>query len=176
MAESGFVVFVPEAERLVNALRLKHDESARLGVPAHITVLFPFMEPTTISSGVAQTCARAIASHRSFPFRLGSVGRFPATAYLEPKPAAQFIALTQALFKAFPKFPPFRGEFASVIPHLTVAHGSAVEAELVVATLKEHLAAVREVSSVCSSVVLMENSSGIWKPMHVFPLAPAPGT
>jgi hypothetical protein len=176
VAESGFVVLVPEAEALVGALRYRYDESARQGVPAHITVLLPFMEPSTISARVVQECARALGEHRAFGFQLRSVGRFPATSYLEPEPAAPFVGLTRSLSRAYPAFPPFRGEFASVIPHLTVAHGHCAEAESASTELANALALSEPVVSICDSVVLLENSSGQWKPMHVFPLAPSPGT
>ena len=176
MAESGFVVFVPEAEALVGNLRLQYDESARMGVPAHITLLFPFMEPSLITPEVAQESASVFAAHSTFSFVLGSVGRFPATAYLEPEPSAPFVAITTALARAFPAFPPFRGEFSSIVPHLTVAHGSAAEAESAAVAVAAGLRSFGAVSSVCASVVLMENSSGHWRPMHVFPLAPARGT
>ena len=176
MAESGLVVFVPEAEALVGSLRLQHDESARLGVPAHVTVLFPFMEPALVTSAVLQECASVLASHRAFEFELRTVGRFPATAYLEPEPSRPFIAITRALERAFPAFPAFGGEFPDVVPHLTVAHGNAADAESVASGLAASLHMHGPVRSVCASVVLMENSSGRWRPMHVFPLAPAPGT
>jgi hypothetical protein len=37
MAQTAFIVRVPEAERHVGDLRDRFDPSARLGVPAHIT-------------------------------------------------------------------------------------------------------------------------------------------
>jgi 2'-5' RNA ligase len=171
VGESGLVVLVPEAESLVGVLRLRHDESARLGVPAHITVLFPFMEPSFISAEITRTCAQIVAAHAAFSFKLVSVGRFPATAFLAPHPSEPFIALTEAFARAFPAFAPFRGEFSSIVPHLTVAHGSVAAAEVVAGALAEALAATEPVSAVCSSVALMENSSGRWSTTHVFPLA-----
>jgi hypothetical protein len=42
MAESAFAVSVPEAERYVGALRDRFDPTAKLGAPAHITLLYPF--------------------------------------------------------------------------------------------------------------------------------------
>jgi 2'-5' RNA ligase len=175
VGQSALVVLVPAAESLVGALRLRHDESARLGVPAHITVLFPFMEPSLISVAITRTCAQVVAAHVAFSFKLVSVGRFPATAFLEPYPAQPFIALTEAFARAFPAFPPFGGKFSSIVPHLTVAHGSVVAAELVAGVLAEELAAIEPVSAVCSSVALMENSLGYWSTAHVFPLASEPG-
>ena len=106
-----------------------------------------------------------------FEFSLARVARFPATAYLEPEPAAPFIALTESLFREFPQFAPFGGEFPTIIPHLTVAHGSAVEAEIAESELVSSLALHGPITSFCSSLVLMENSSGTWRQMHVFAFA-----
>jgi hypothetical protein len=42
---SAVVVPVPEAEPRVGALRTALDPSAALGVPAHVTILYPFVAP-----------------------------------------------------------------------------------------------------------------------------------
>lgn len=166
---------MPEAEALVGALRRRYDESARLGAPAHITVLFPFMPPAEVSPAVVAELGRLFSASRPFRFRLGSVGRFPMTAYLEPQPAERFIALTESLVRAYPAFPPFGGEFSSIVPHLTVAHGSAPEAEAAARAAAAALASAGPVEAECRSVVLVENSSGRWKRMHEFPFAAQPG-
>ena len=173
MAESGFIVRVSEAEPLVRALRERYNESARLGVPAHITVLFPFMPPERIDSPVLERIRRVVGGVQSFEFSLSAVGRFPATAYLEPAPSAPFVALTEALVAEFPQFPPFAGEFPTIIPHLTVAHGNAEEAHFVEAQLVAKLAEHGSIRSACRSIELFENSSGRWRQMHVFHLAAA---
>ena len=61
-------------------------------------------------------------------------------------------------------------EFDTVVPHVTVAHGDepllcSIEIELRIA-----LAAGGGLRAHCSEVVLIENSSGRWEPMHTFPL------
>ena len=43
--ESALVILVPEAEPLVRPFRHRFDPSAALGVPAHITLLYPFIAP-----------------------------------------------------------------------------------------------------------------------------------
>jgi 2'-5' RNA ligase len=98
------------------------------------------------------------------------VRRFPATAYLAPEPAEPFIALTEALIRTFPEFPPFRGEHESIVPHLTVANGNANEADAAAAELQAVVQSKGPIFSFCSSVSLLENSSGHWREMHVFAL------
>ncbi len=176
MAKSAFVVFVPEAESLVQALRQEHDPSAASGIAAHVTVLFPFMEPAALSPSVLGACQALLATHASFMFKLGSVGRFPSTAYLEPSPPDPFVSLTHALWAAFPSYPPFAGEFTSVVPHLTVSHGNVEAAVAVAEQLASGLRRIGPIVARCRSVSLVENSSGLWRRMHEFHLAPEPGS
>jgi len=171
MAESGLIVRVPQAEALVDDLRLLHTEAAQLGVPAHITVLFPFMAPECIDSAIVARIGEALSAHRTFEFSLAAVGRFPATTFLAPDPAAPFVALTDALAREFPQYPPFGGEFAQVIPHLTVAHGDEGVAAMVERDLTARLAARGPVRSRCEAVELYENATGRWRPMRRFELA-----
>ena len=170
MAESAFIIHVPEAESCVSALRERFDASVRLGVPAHITVLVPFMPPERITDAVLGRAQAALSTVPSFSFRLARVARFPATAYLAPEPAAPFVALTQSLVRTFPEYPPFGGEFESIIPHLTVAHGSASEAEEAASQLAAVMQAHGPITGTARSVALLENSSGMWRGMHAFAL------
>jgi hypothetical protein len=49
--QSAVLVPVPEAERAVSRHRARLDAAAALGVPAHVTVLFPFVPPSEIAAG-----------------------------------------------------------------------------------------------------------------------------
>jgi 2'-5' RNA ligase len=175
MAESAFIVRVPEAEACVSELRNRFDASVRLGVPAHITVLAPSMPPNEISAVVIRKVQATLSAHSPFQFKLRAVRRFPATAYLAPEPAGPFVALTEALSREFPSFPPFRGEHPSVVPHLTVANGSAAEAALAAQELQRRLETHGPILSTCMSVALLENSTGMWNEAHVFPLVERDG-
>ena len=118
--ESGIIVPIPEAEAAVDELRARHDPQARFGVPAHITLLYPFAHPSTVGD-LVPALRQLFDAVRAFEFSLVEVRRFPAAAYLHPEPAAAFVGLTELLVRQFPEFPPYRGAFATVIPHLTVA-------------------------------------------------------
>jgi 2'-5' RNA ligase len=173
MAISAFIIKVPGAESLVGSLRVRFDATPKLGVPAHITVLVPFMDPADITAGVLKKAQSALEPTAAFTFELGSVGRFPATAYLVPEPAAPFVAMTRAIAETFPDFQPYAGEHQGVVPHLTVAHGSAAEADEAAETLRLRLNQGAAVTAQCSSVALIENSSGRWRDLHEFHLPPS---
>src|SRR5260370_22115721 len=64
--ESAILVPVPEAEPVVGRLRDRLDRAALWGVPAHVTVLFPFATPDAITGAVIEIAAAAVASVRAF--------------------------------------------------------------------------------------------------------------
>ena len=110
---------VPEAEPLVGELRLQHDWSAQHGVPAHITVLFPFAPPDDVDE---QALAELFARFRPVVFALDRVERFDdAVTWLHPQPSEPFVDLTAAVAQRFPYYPPYEGAFDEPIPHLTVS-------------------------------------------------------
>jgi 2'-5' RNA ligase len=118
---TALIVPVPEAEPHVGDLRLRHDPMAALGVPAHVTVLFPFAAPEDVDE---PEVAELAAAHAPFRFELAEVRRFgDDVTYLAPEPAAPFSALTEAAAARWPAYPPYEGVHEVVVPHLTVALG-----------------------------------------------------
>jgi 2'-5' RNA ligase len=122
--QSALIVEVPEAEPVVRQHRERLDASAPLGIPAHITVLFPFMPPAKIDEPVLAQLERLFAAVSRFRFRLDHTAWFGDTVlWLAPRDPRLFRALTQCVYETFPAFPPFEGQFGDVVPHLTVGHG-----------------------------------------------------
>ncbi len=120
-ADSGVVILVPEAEPLVGAARAAWDRSASVGVPAHVTLLYPFVPARELDAGVVDRLRAALRGFVPFPFVLASTGRFDGVLFLAPEPATAFTALTTALVAAFPDYPPYGGVHEHLVPHLTVA-------------------------------------------------------
>ena len=171
MSASALIVRIPEAEGLVGALRERHDASARLGVPAHVTLVYPFVENERIDAALLAHVASALEGVAAFDFVLARAGRFAATAYLAPEPAPPFIALIERLVGAFPAFPPFGGQFAAIVPHITAAHGNPADAALAHRELTQQLAAQGPVRARCREVTLMEQVDGRWRARQAFALA-----
>jgi 2'-5' RNA ligase len=167
--ETAIICRVPEAERYIAQYRERYDPSARRNVPAHVTILYPFMEPAAVDADVLELLRGIARDVRCFDYRLSETRRFPVALYLEPQPDAGFAALTNAVWRAFPDYPPFAGKFASVVPHVTVAHGDEPQLCEIEIELRIALAA-GGVRAHCHEMVLIENSSGRWEEMHSFPL------
>jgi hypothetical protein len=119
MPRTALIVVVPEAEPAVGALRLARDSSAALGVPAHVTILYPFADPADVEEAAI---ADVLASFAAFDFELVCVERFDdGLVWLRPEPSAPFAALVDAVWRRFPEYPPYEGVHDVVIPHLTVS-------------------------------------------------------
>ncbi len=139
--EAALVVLVPEVEDLVARFRLQHDPSAAVGVPAHITINYPFLPAMRGDSALDQELTALFSGVSPFAFSFRRIARFPNLLYLPPEPAAPFQQLIVLVAQHFPESPPYGGLYREVIPHLTVAD---TEDEAVLASVEAELAPLLE--------------------------------
>ncbi|MGM1060024.1 2'-5' RNA ligase family protein [Saccharothrix sp. Mg75] len=120
--ETAVIVPVPAADPVVGRYRRRLDRSAGWGVPAHVTVLYPFVPPHRVDElGVLDALGEVVAGAPAFGCAFRRTEWFGEDVlWLAPEPAAPFRALTEAVWRRFPDWPPFGGAFAETIPHLTV--------------------------------------------------------
>lgn len=171
MRRTALVVAVPEAEPLVEGWRRRYADGAR-GVPAHVTLLFPFVPADRVDDGLLRDLEALLGAQRAFRFSLVRVGRFPEHAWLAPEPAAPFVALTRLLVERFPTYQPYGGQLAldELVPHLTVVTGGAELQDEVEAALTPRLPVAAEARQV---TLLVENDRGRWRAGPVFALGAA---
>jgi 2'-5' RNA ligase superfamily len=164
---SAIVVVVPEAEPLVATHRLRHDPAAALGVPAHVTILYPFC--AVVDESTMTRVAEICQSFGSFPATFATVGRFPGeVVWLRPDPSDPFSALIAAFVEAFPDCPPYGGTVPDPIPHLTVGDG--VDRSIA-DSLERKLIARLPVSTVVERLTLLiEDDDGRWSAARTWPL------
>ncbi len=122
--ESAVIVPIPAAERAVAPWRARFDPAAGWGVPAHITVLYPFLPPERLDQAALELLAAAIRTVPRFEVALTRVEWFGDTVvWLAAEPDEGFRALTAAVWHHFPETPPYGGAYADVVPHLTIGDG-----------------------------------------------------
>lgn len=169
------LVQVPEAEPVVRRHRLRLDPVTELGVPAHITALFPFVAADDLNNEVLDLVASVAARHFAFSYDFRTTGWFEGAAlWLAPDDPSPFIRLTEDLAEAFPDHPAYGGEFDGITPHLTVARWT-TRNEL--DTVEQELLAGLPVSGRASHLTLMtEDQDGRWSVARQFPLKRAPMT
>ncbi|NUK01110.1 2'-5' RNA ligase family protein [Streptomyces lunaelactis] len=165
--QSGLIVRIPEAEPAVRAWRDRLDPSARAGVPAHVTVLFPFLDESRIDSGACAAIGEVIGRHRPFETRFEHCGRFPGLLYLVPEPDIPFRRLPEAIPDRWPETPPFGGQFDEVVPHLTIAQG---QDDAVLEEAEADLRSRLPVTARVSSVELMVHDGTRWQQRASFAL------
>lgn len=176
VAESGLVVVVPEAESAVSRHRQGLDANAGLGVPAHVTVLYPFVPPTRIDATALDGLRNLFARAEPFDYRFSSLAWFgDEVLWLAPDDPQPFRALTENVHHAFPAYPPFGGQFDEVVPHLTIGHGVGLE------DLRAAERAVSQclpISGRAAEVALLTRSpaSGTWDRAAAFPLGRPAGS
>jgi 2'-5' RNA ligase len=117
---SAVLVAVPEAEAVVGKWRQRYTLDAPAGIPAHVTILFPFVEPERLGE-VEGRLAELVAGTAGFDLTFARTARWPEILYLEPEPAEPFVALTHAIEREWPDQPPYGGAHETIVPHLTVA-------------------------------------------------------
>jgi hypothetical protein len=156
---SALIAAVPEAEPVVAAIRLGHDWSAARGVPAHVTILFPFLPPDEIDESAL---LELFANFTAFDFDLDRLERFEdGHVWLRPDPAQRFADLTAAVWRRWPKCPPYEGAFDEVIPHLTVSDTPLdLDLELPIAARTHEITLIEE-----------DEPGGMWRTRARFALA-----
>jgi 2'-5' RNA ligase len=171
MAETALVVLFRELEPLIGELRRRHTTSGAEGLGAHATLIVPFAESPTGVEPLALV-ARTVAPFPRFEVVLNETAIFPssadgpATLYLAPEPAEKLIALTAALARAFPDFPPYRGEFDELVPHVTVAQGD----DALLRGIEQGLRPRLPVRTRAERVWLVEHTASGWRRTSAFPL------
>ena len=127
--ESAVIVAVPEAEDVVGPHRAALDPAASWGVPAHVTVLYPFVPPAKIDDRVIRALADALQTVPAFGITFSRVAWFgDEVVWLAPEPDQPFRELISVVSARFPDYPPYRGRHAELIPHLTIGDTAPVEA------------------------------------------------
>ncbi|MEO8572267.1 MAG: 2'-5' RNA ligase family protein [Chloroflexota bacterium] len=163
---SAIVARVPVPPAL-ERLRRRWDLAAGTGVPAHVTILFPFLPAEALLAEVRCDLAAIAAAQQPFDVRFERVDRFPGVVYVPPEPATPFIRLTEAFAARFPDYPPYGGAFEVIIPHLTVAESADAPLDEIAAAARRALPFRHHVSTL---EVLVESGEGRWRTRWRLPL------
>lgn len=167
---SCLIVEVPEAEAAVRHHRDLLDSSAPLGIPAHITVLYPFMPPDTIDAVALTKLGELFADVSPFSFQLHHTDWFgDEVLWLAPRDPGPFRALTRHVFRAYPAFPPFEGQLNDVVPHLTIGHGHPLN-DLRAAEKSVQASLPIEASAAAVTLLTQQPAGGHWAKTATFTL------
>jgi hypothetical protein len=166
---TAVVIPVPSLDPVLDAVAARWPGAVRSGIPAHVTVLYPF-----VPSGVGLT-DRAVERCRELcagagPFRVtferAVVG--PAIVSTAPVPAGPVVALARSFSMEWPEFPPYGGRFGPAPdPHVTLALGVDPVRNAEIAALVDEALPVRAELHMAALVELTERG---WRQRAVLPL------
>jgi hypothetical protein len=168
------VLAVAEAEPFVAEERRRFDRSAIRGMPAHVTLLYPFRHPDRLDLATRSALRAYFAERSPFRFQLAGLCGFPGVLYLLPLPLEPFDALAHGLWERFPDSPPYGGAIPDPLPHLTVAQQPPAESlvrvsEELVIRLEDALPIACEARAASLAV----KRDGRWSLAEEFPLGGA---
>jgi 2'-5' RNA ligase len=109
----------------LESLRRRGVPDAADGLPAHLTLLYPFIEPAGLDATIRRRIGAVAGGHDPFDYRLLGATRWPDTLYVAVAPVQPFVVLQADLAAAFPDHPIY-GEPAdfAFVPHVTIAEGA----------------------------------------------------
>ena len=161
--QSALLIPVPQADSVVGKWRFELDPVAAAGVPAHVTLIVPWLPPDEIDDADLAELEDELAGFAAFDFKLTRVEWFGRRVlWVAPEPVEPFLELTNRLAARF-STPPWEDEFDEVVPHLTVAHATdGVE----LAPVASELSGLLPVSCRAEEVWAMVGGSGRWDLRH----------
>ena len=157
------VVSLPPA---LDALRLRSIEDASAGVPAHVTLLYPFAEEAQLDADVLRLVAAVAARNPVLRLTMGEGRRFPDTLYASVEPDAPLRALHGELAAAFPALPLYGGAFP-FIPHVSIVEGPAVADP---GALDDPAWTTLPIEQLVDAIDLITGRDGRWATRRRFPL------
>jgi 2'-5' RNA ligase len=165
--ESAVLIRVPEAEPLVGEWRRRFDPSALLGIPAHITVVYPFVPVEEVDADIRAELRGLFAEEAPCRFKLRASARYPSVLYLTPEPEAALRAIIHRVVERFPEHPPYGGAFEDVAPHVTVAQSG--DEDLLTRVESELPRGLPVEVRVTEAVLMTEHEDGLWRVADTFP-------
>jgi 2'-5' RNA ligase superfamily len=169
--QAAVILPVPDAEPVVSRWRRRRDPSAALGVPAHITVIYPWLPLAEITPADRAALLALFAARPALEIGFESCGRFPGALYLVPSPEDGLLGLVAAMVDRWPSTPPYGGAIAlaDLVPHLTIAQSEdPAHLDRAERGVREHL----PIRTVLHEGLLMSFDGGRWRRELALPLRP----
>jgi len=121
MLSTAVVIFAPhEVQAVATPIMRQYALESLIRVPAHITLMFPFV-PCERLSEAALTLKALSAQIKPFEITLSGYDQFTGVVFMRPVNPEPIKAVFRQIYEAFPLYPPYGGTFGNDLhPHVTV--------------------------------------------------------
>ncbi|MFW2383415.1 MAG: 2'-5' RNA ligase family protein [Acidimicrobiales bacterium] len=158
---SAVAVVVPEADELLSAV----GGSVSGGMPAHVTVTYPFLSPRRIQQSHRDQLRAIASASESFDLELATLRNHELITFLTVTPEEPVRTLTAAVLEDWPDHPPYGDSEVDVPPHMTL--GINVLPEEIADTVEPFLPIGCKIDRL---VLMVRGLSGRWRIAEEYPL------
>lgn len=131
--QSALILPVLPVDPLARPYRKQYTKDGAMGLPAHVTLLFPFFDQAAWTEERQSQLETAAAAIEPFEYQLIGLNRFAdkGVLYLEPDNQPALLNLIHTIAALFPQLPPYEGRvaLAEIRPHVSIA-AAETDAEL----------------------------------------------
>jgi 2'-5' RNA ligase len=155
----------------LEVFRQAHVDEAPLGVPAHATLLFPFVPVADLTGAHETRLAATVAATPAFDYRLETIERWPETLYVRPGPTQPFAGLADRLAADWPEWPLY-GDGTPFDAHITLGEPRNEEEEAALRHLAQSCLPARRTAG--EILLIAEDEHRRWHVRRRFQLAGRP--
>ncbi len=119
--QTGLVVPVPTADVLLASVGARYPGTVREGVPAHVSLLYPFVAAAELDEGITSALGELLAGQAPMRVQFAECYRRDGFVALLPDPIDGLKELVSTTRRRWPDVVPYEGVYGDVEPHLTVA-------------------------------------------------------
>jgi 2'-5' RNA ligase len=171
--ETAVAIVLDDARPQLEPVRAQfHAGSVAMGIPLHVTLLYPFAPAGRIDDRVLAELADFFGKRDALTLTLVGLAEFPGVVYAVPEPRDELVAMMHALYDQYPEYPPYEGEFPDPVPHASLAElGEGVSQEDVVAQIRARTDSLFPLACAIRDVALLEERApDRWRERQRFPL------
>jgi 2'-5' RNA ligase len=119
--QTGLVIPVQAADALLAAVGTRYPGTVREGVPAHVSLLYPFVAAAELDERVSGALGELVAEQAPMPVQLAECYHREGFVALRPDPIDGLRELISKTHRRWPDVVPYEGAYRDVEPHVTVA-------------------------------------------------------
>lgn len=121
LTRTALLLPVAAADPLLRRVADRFPGTVRPGLPAHLTVLYPFVPAESLAAATMRACTEIAERTSPIDVRFTRCRERGQMAYLEPDPVAPVDALLRAVRARWPGLTPYDGRFPDAPAHVTLA-------------------------------------------------------